>query len=52
MSFREINHKNNEEYWERLELVMERIEAVSEEEASSVEELDRKSTRLNSSHAT
>ena len=59
MSFREINHKNNEEYWERLELVMERIEAVSEEEASSVEELyrgyffemsDRKSTRLNSSH--
>ena len=38
MSFREINHKNNEEYWERLELVMERIEAVSEEEASSVEE--------------
>ena len=39
MSFREINHKNNEEYWERLELVMERIEAVSEEEASSVEEL-------------
>jgi len=35
MSFREINHKNNEEYWERLELVMERIEAVSEEEASS-----------------
>ena len=27
MSFREINHKNNEEYWERLELVMERIEA-------------------------
>ena len=58
MSFREINHKNNEEYWERLELVMERIEAVSEEEASSVEELyrgyflDRKSTRLNSSHTT
>ena len=41
MSFREINHKNNEEYWERLELVMERIEAVSEEEASSVEELYR-----------
>ena len=42
MSFREINHKNNEEYWERLELVMERIEAVSEEEASSVEELYRR----------
>ena len=41
MSFREINHKNNEEYWERLELVMERIEAVSEEEASGVEELYR-----------
>lgn len=41
MSFRKINHKNNEEYWERLELVMERIEAVSEEEASSVEELYR-----------
>lgn len=41
MSFREINHKNNEEYWERLELVMERIEVVSEEEASSVEELYR-----------
>lgn len=41
MSFREINHKNNEEYWERLELVMERIEAVSEEEASCVEELYR-----------
>ena len=29
MSFREINHKNNEEYWERLELVMERIRAVN-----------------------
>ena len=37
MSFRAINHNNNEQYWERLELVMERIEAVSEEEASSVE---------------
>ena len=46
MSFREINHKNNEEYWERLELVMERIEAVSEEEASSVEELYRQTRHM------
>lgn len=41
MSFKEINHKKNEEYWERLELVMERIAAISEEEAASVEELYR-----------
>ena len=41
MSFRTINQKKNEEYWERLELVMERIAAISEEEASGVEKLYR-----------
>ena len=37
MSFREINHKNNEEYWERLVLVLELKESVSEEEDSGME---------------
>ena len=41
MSYKEINHKNNEEYWERLELVMERIAEISEEEGAGAGELYR-----------
>ena len=38
MSYREICAHTNEEYWERLELVMERIAAISEDGAASVKE--------------
>ena len=38
MSYKEICAHTNEEYWERLELVMERIVSISEEGAASVEE--------------
>ncbi|MCI6244099.1 MAG: aminopeptidase [Lachnospiraceae bacterium] len=36
MSYKEINIKRNEEYWERLDLVMERIREIEEEEAADV----------------
>lgn len=41
MGYKEICHNTNAEYWERLELVMERIGEISEDEAASVEETYR-----------
>lgn len=41
MSYKENCTHTNEEYWERLDLVMERIASISEDGASSVEECYR-----------